>query len=132
MGRARYARRLAARSFIGALIVTAGLSGSIIGVAAGETLINGGEDPSTRRDDPGAPCDDFREGRASPRPPRRSAQNTTTTTVVVIGPADQAPNVSPPQQDPDSSFRRGWWVISLVERNASSVISASAATAEQA
>ncbi len=42
-GRARYARRLAARSLIGALIVTAGLSGSIIGVAAGETLINGGE-----------------------------------------------------------------------------------------
>ena len=43
-GRARQARRLAVRGIIGALIVIAGLSGSIIGVAAGETLINNGQD----------------------------------------------------------------------------------------
>ena len=123
MGRARYARRLAARSFIGALIVTAGLSGSIIGVAAGETLINGGEarpPDVTIREHPATTS----EKASKPKAAKKKRPNTTTTTVVVIGPADQTPNVSPPQQDPDSSFRRGWWVISLVERNASSVISA--------
>ncbi len=119
-GRARQARRLAVRGIIGALIVIAGLSGSIIGVAAGESLINNGQD----------------------RPPDVTSQEAPTTTAVKKADKPQARQEEAQSQedndddtrrpcpgavagrcravsDPDSSSHRGWWVVTLIENKGS-------------
>jgi hypothetical protein len=117
-GRARHARRLAVRSAIGALIVAAGLSGSIIGVAAGETLSNRGQvrPPDVTNQ---ASTTAAEEKAQQPRKAKKKRHPKTTTTTIVVAP-EQAPALPEPVIDPDSSFHRGWWVVTLVERNGSS------------
>jgi hypothetical protein len=93
------------------------LSGSIIGVAAGESLTNSGQvrppDVTNQQSSMTAA-----EEKTKPRSAKKKRLSKTTTfPTLVANPPEQtrAISPSPSQQDPDSSFRHGWWVISLIE-----------------